>query len=311
MTTAAVGSDAGKGNPPGSAAAAGNPNGASGAGGGGSANGATDFLAALSEDNRKVAEAKGWTTPDKLNEVFGGYRGLESKLGSEPRLPSATADQPELDKAYTHLGWPGKPEAYDLKLPAGVPENLPYDQAFATDFKTWANEARINPKQAQLLHDKYVGRFAADLTTRQTEIDTNVSKTKEWMIKTWGNETSEPYRKSSEAARRAIAILEAKPEYAGLKNELAASGLIKAGEGDHFSPTNPALMELLVSYGNTHGMEHQFVAGGGGGGAQPGNPFAKGEGENFTQQGQIIRRDPVEARRLILAAGLNPADWKL
>lgn len=311
MTSAATGSVQGGGNPgtPGSPNAAGNPTGANGASGGGSSGGAADILAVLSEDNRRLAETKGWRTADKLNEVFSGYRGLETKLGSEPRLPPATADQTELDKAFRHLGWPEKADGFDLKMPTGLPDNLPYDQAFAGEFRTWAHEARLSPKQAQALHDSYVKRFANDMTVRQGEVSKNVNSAKEWMIKNWGNEQSEPYRQSAEAARRAVVALESKPEFTGLRKELVASGLIIAGEGDHFTPANAALMELLSHYGRTKGMEHQFVGGGGAPGT-PGNPFAEGS-ENYTQQAQLVRKDPVEARRLIVAAGKNPADWKL
>ena len=73
MVDNAQGSDFSSGNPEGTPTPA--PEGSGGDGG-------SDFLSVLSEGNRELATAKGWTGPESFDEVLTGYSALEKQQGN-------------------------------------------------------------------------------------------------------------------------------------------------------------------------------------------------------------------------------------
>lgn len=275
----------------------GNPEG----GNGGDATGSASQTAATGEtgqqpaDNLDWAKAKGWVAEDgsvKTDEVLKGYQSLEKHLGTIKKMPDEKATPEELEAFHKQLGWPGDASAYEFTRPEGLPENIPYDEGTADWFKSVANEARLPKATADLLHNKYVERFAADVAAFEAELTTKAKAAHETLVKDWGAPGTETHTKNTDAATRA---LRSDPKFEGLEVELKAAGLLtKDGKF-----TSPAIANLLAGYGKQ--MQNDTFVGNGSGSATE-NPFAR-ETRNITQQSLLVKSDPAAARKLAVAAG--------
>jgi len=254
----------------------------------------------LGEGNRATVEAKGWKSPD---DVIRSYRGLEGKLGevsSRSLIPPGDDAKPEDWNAfYAKLGRPEKPDGYELRLPEGVPENLPYDGAFANEFKADAHEAGLTPKQTRALHDNYVKRFADKLKASEAENVKAMEGAHEHLVKAWGDPASESYKRNQQLADRTIRQQGGSELLAELKavGALGANGEVKA----------PRLVMALARTGQSLYAEDTAY---GGPAASGPNPFSD-KSLNLTEQGRVIRSDPDQARALIRTAGEDPKLWGL
>jgi hypothetical protein len=277
---------------------AGNPDGSTAAGTatGSGAGAATDWTSGLQiEDNRKTVAAKGWKDPDT---AIGSYRELEryaTDLKSKALVPPKDDASPDDWNAFwSKLGRPEKPEAYEFKLPEGLPDNLPYDGKTATEFKVWAHEAGLTPKQAQAVHDKYVGKLASTLTAKAEADSKAANDAHETLLKEWGD----GYKRKQELANRAIRQLGG-DELVGELKSIGALGpngeVITPRLAVALSKTGEALYAEDTAFGGPRGMV---------------NPFSDAS-ENLTEQGRIIRNDPDLARAQIRAAGKDPKEWSL
>jgi hypothetical protein len=249
------------------------------------------------EGNLKLVEAKGWTGKS-LDDVASSYRELESRLGKALVPPKEDATPEEWQSFFGKLGRPEKADGYQFKMPDGLPENLPYDANSADKFKLWAHEAGLTPKQAQAVHDKYVGDFAHMFAARQEAEGASVAQSHEKLVKMWGDPESEAFKKKNEYANRSLRQNGGEE----LTNELKTIGVL-AADG---SVKSPLLANFLAKVGETLYAEDALY----GGPNTQDNPFAKGK-ENLTLQGQIIRADPERARVLIRQSGQDPKDWTL
>ena len=259
---------------------------------------ATDVWAGLQDEgNRTTVAAKGWASKG-LDDVVTSYRELESRLGKSLTLPSDDAKPEDWNAFYAKLGRPEKPEAYEFKLPAGLPENFPYDGKNAIEFKNWAHEAGLSPRQAQTVHDKFVQHTAGTLA-KMTEAQSTAAQTAhESLVKAWGEPESPTYKRNQELANRTLRQNGGEELIGELKaiNALGPNGEVKT----------PRLAMALAKIGSSSYAEDTLF----GGPSQGPNPFSE-KSENMTEQGRIIRNDPDHARALIRAAGLKPQEWGL
>jgi hypothetical protein len=230
-------------------------------------------------------------------------RNAESLIGNSVRVPSDDATAEDWQKFYAKVGRPEKADGYEFKLPDGLPEDLPYDAEFANEFKAWAHETGLTPKQAQALHDKFVGKTAG-MTAAQREAMTasmneRAIKATEGMEKAWKAQAGTPeYQARLQFADRAIRNLGGD----ALIEEMKSAGLMGADTTIY----SPMLMDALSKVGEALYREDTFEGGSHGGAAD--NPFATG---NLTQQMQVARSDPDRARRMAVAAGKKPSDFGL
>lgn len=171
------------------------------------------------EDNRALVEKKQWKTPD---DAVKSYRELEALASKSLRVPGEKATEEEWDAFYVKAGKPEKPEGYELKLnPEAVPENFPYDEKSAQEYKLWAHEGGLNPKQAQKLHDKFVAHQAAQFKAAQEDTLKREETAHREIVSAWGEPETPAYKENLELAGRAIHGL-------GLKDALVQGGIMSA-----------------------------------------------------------------------------------
>jgi hypothetical protein len=256
----------------------------------------SDWTSGLSEDNRKTVEAKGWIGkgPDA---ILDGYRSLEGHLGKALVPPKDDAGPEDWSKFYGKLGRPEKPEAYELKRPAEIPENLPYDAKTAEEFKVWAHEAGLTPKQAAALHDKYMGKWANAYGSVEEQRAKAAAAAHEEIVKSWGDPDSATYKRNQELANRTVRNTGGQE----LLKELKDLGAL----GPNGEVMTPRLAAALAKVGQSLYAEDNLWSGGD---TNRINPFSD-KTKNETEQGNLIRRDPELAKALIRQAGIDPKDY--
>lgn len=115
------------------------------------------------DDDLKGVESVGKFAKDgKLNvrSLTKSYANLEKMLGGDKVPVPKDGDNEGWDRFYKAAGRPDNADAYDIKVPDGLPEGF-YDGEAAKSFKTWAHQNGLNNRQAQALHDAYVSTTAA------------------------------------------------------------------------------------------------------------------------------------------------------
>lgn len=251
--------------------------------------------AGFDADNLSKIEAKGWKSPA---DVLKGYNELERKLGegSITQPDPETASQEDWDAYYSKLGRPEKPDDYQFKLSESIPADLPYDSAFADQYRQWCHEAGLSPRQADALHSKYMESFAEQATQAFTQVDEKVTNSHNELVKHWGAPEEPGFQKHVDSATRAMRGL-------GIEDSLKAAGVIH--ESGAVMDANIAL--ALDRIGASMFREDQFFDGGP---SATNNPFADSN-PNYTEQSSLIAQDPLRARHLIRAAGKNPSDFGL
>lgn len=247
---------------------------------------ASSLFDGLSDDNRRVAEAKGWDSPDKIVE---SYRNLEAKIGDSLRPPADDASPEEWQAFYGRLGRPDAPDGYEFTMPQDLAEDFPYDAESAGRFAQWAHEAGLTPRQAQNLHDRFVqdmnGQFAATGEERMAAVD----KAHDALVEAWGEPSTERYQRSVELANRALR------ELGG--DDLAQALIGRGAITPEGAIADPAIGFMLKKAGERLFAEDQVFSAN----ARTTNPFTR-EAENITEQGRLLRNDPELARTFIRAA---------
>ena len=251
----------------------------------------------LSDDNRALVQSDRFKDKD-VNALLTSYRELESKLGEraapQPLAEDATPEQKS--EYYTALGRPATPEAYELALPPDLPENTPYDAAFAGEFKHWAHEEGLSQNQAEALHNRYVGMVAQSSAVQFEQLDAQVGEANSQLTSDWGLEDTPKYQRNMEMARRAMDQL-------GLKKDMVQLGVIHATG----AVQNANFIKALSRVGGSMFAEDIMYSGDS---TSLENPFSTGK-ENLTQQSLLIRDDPLRAKSLIRAAGRKNSDFGL
>lgn len=262
-----------------------------GADNGSAAAAASPFAGLQDEGTRTWVEKKGYKSVEDLAKAAVNQ---ESLLGSSVRRPADDATETEWNAFYSKVGRPEKPDAYELKRPDGLPSDLPYDEALAGSFKTWAHQAGLNGRQAQSLHDAFALAQAEQAKAHVTALTKAVETTAETLVKDWGPQESEGFKTKHELANRALKKL-------GLVESFKKSGIIMP-DG---ALTDPALAVAFSQIG-----EKMFAEDSIDGGDAPGadNPFKDGN-FNLSKITALVRSDPDKARRLAREAGKNPDEW--
>lgn len=253
-----------------------------------------DWVAGLEADNRTLVEAKKWTSP---NDGLKAYRELEAHASKALTVPGENATAEDWNKFYGRLGRPETADKYELKVDRStLPADMPYDETTAVEFRNWAHEAGLNTKQAQTLHDKYVGNFAKAFTDNVAKVTQEQEAAHRELVAKWGDANSDGYKREVELMSRAARNL-------GLAEDLAKGGLLTPDGGVRSSK----LALALARVGKELFSEDSFATGDGG---ILSNPFAK-DTLNLTEQGKLVRDDPNKARALIRAAGGDPKAYDL
>lgn len=260
-----------------------------GADNGSAAAAASPFAGLQDEGTRKWVETKGYKSVEDLAKAAVNQ---ESLIGSSVRRPADDASETEWNAFYSKIGRPEKPDAYELKRPEGLPSDLPYDEALAGSFKTWAHQAGLNGRQAQTLHDAFAKSQAEQAAAHVTALTKAVETTADALVKEWGPQESEGFKKNHELANRALKKL-------GLVESFQKSGIILKDN----ALTDPALALAFAQIG-----EKMFAEDGIDGGDAPGgkNPFKE---MNLSEISALVKSDPDKARRLAREAGKNPDEW--
>lgn len=302
---------------PQAAADAGNPAGGNGGGsnGSGTAPGSTSAGPQATADNLDWAKAKGWVKDGALDveQLSKGYQSLEKAFSTSVRMPDEKASPEEWDSFHKKLGWPGDAQKYDFKRPDNLPENLPYNEALAGQFKAWANEAKLPVQTAAAMHDKFMkfqaDAFAADVKAFAEQVTQKAQAAHKDFVREWGDPSSDAYRQNVEAARRAV---QNDPKLANVVNVMKQAGLI-APDG---SFTDFGVGHMFAQLGKAR-MNDSFVAANGSSGVEK-NPFPRtlADGRtnphfDMTAANSLIRQNPDEARRLLTKAGMSPQEWGL
>ncbi|WP_137934355.1 hypothetical protein [Mesorhizobium comanense] len=262
---------------------------------------AKSWLDGLSEGNRKLAEAKGWTRTENLDRVFTSYAELERQQGESLRVPGKDASREDWEKFHARLPEQMRPltsaEKVEYRRPEGLPENFAYSDELASASKAWAVEAGASPRTAQAYHDKFVGYMAEQAQAQQIALARSVEATHDELVREWGPTDSDGFRGRLEVANRAMKKL-------GLVDAYKAKGILLP-DG---ALTDPQIARAFHAIGEAMFREDTID-----GGAAPagGNPFrrnASGE-RNLTAISTLVRSDPARARRLAREAGENPELW--
>lgn len=285
------------------AAVAGTPaggNGSEGGKNGSAADGAANPFSGLDTGTQEWLGKKGVKDVASLAKTAFN---AESLLGKSVQLPGEGATKEELDKFFNRLGRPEKAEGYDFKLPDGLPKELPYDGEFAKEFKSWAHEAGLTPRQAALVHDKFVSRTGSFFTKQREAEEARAVSVTDTLAKEWGDPGGDPFKANVEDMTRAVKGL-------NLEGALKEAGLLGSIEGQGSYVRNADIAKALAKIGKEMFREDNLVGGVSGGVAN--NPFKDGPGKgNLTEQMAAIRKDKAAAIRAIRAAGHDPKGWNL
>ena len=255
-------------------------------------------FAGLSEGTRKWVETKGYKT---IDDAIAGGMNAESRLGSAVNVPAADAPQEEWDKFVSKLPEDRRPIAspdkIEFKRPEGYPEDVPYNDELAKASKPWMHEAGLSPKQAQVVHDKFVTYMAEQAKAQQAVVAEQVKTTHDALVKDWGPLDSDRFKQNLELADRALKKL-------GLADVYKAKGILLP-DG---SLTDPQVALAFKAVGETMFRDDTIGTGGRPGGDNPFRRLPNGE-RDVAGINALVRKDPQTAARLAREAGDDPNLW--
>jgi len=259
------------------------------------------WLDGLSEGNRKLAEAKGWTGPESLDGVFTSYAELERQQGESLRVPARGAPKEEWEKFHSRLPEAMRPVTeparVEYRRPDGLPDDFAYSDELANASKAWAVEAGASPKIAQAYHDRFVGYMAEQQRLQQVALARSVEGTHDELVRDWGPTDSDAFRQKLEVANRAMKKL-------GLVDAYKQKGILLP-DG---ALTDPQIARAFHAIGEAMFREDTIDADGT---PSARNPFRRNAGgeRNVSAISALVRSDPQRARRLAREAGENPDLW--
>ncbi|PBB36903.1 hypothetical protein [Mesorhizobium sp. WSM3868] len=255
----------------------------------------------LSEGNRKLAEAKGWTKAESLDRVFTSYAELDRQQGESLRVPGKDAPKEEWDRFHSRLPEAMRPltsaEKVEYRRPDNLPENFAYSDELANASKAWAVEAGASPRTAQAYHDRFVGYMAEQAAAQQAALSRSVEATHDELVRDWGPTDSDGFRQKLEVANRAMKKL-------GLVNAYKQKGILLP-DG---ALTDPQIARAFHAIGEAMFREDTIDADGAPRGQNPFRRNAAGE-RNISAISALVKSDPQRARRLAREAGENPDLW--
>ncbi len=140
---------------------------------GGPANG--DWTASLPDDLRGVAEAKGWKEPA---DALRSYAHLESVFGADKAgrtllMPKSGEDAEALDKIYSALGRPEKPDEYGFGELFGDQE---INRDLTAGMAKVMHEAGLSKAQAHRMAKAYDEIYQAETAKREQEFQAEMDR---------------------------------------------------------------------------------------------------------------------------------------
>ncbi len=170
------------------------------------------FIDGLSDADRDMAASYGWRDTAGILE---SYRSLEDRLSGALRVPGEEAGSEEQAAFYADVSsrWTPK-DGYRFKMPETLPENFPYDQAFAQEAGDWFKEAGLHPEAAQKLHDRWVGKMAEQFSAQEEAAFDAAQKQGQAaeaahlsLVREYGEPDSDGYQNAIAKADRALSTL--------------------------------------------------------------------------------------------------------
>ena len=259
-----------------------------------------NYLDALSPENRKIAESKGWKDP---NDAFKSYSELNKRFaqGLNPETGDDGSISPEAwDDFGKRVGAPDKAEYYEFSRP-DVPDYVTYDDGLEGKFREVMHKYKANKPQAAAMHKELSEYLVGQQIEHHKQVSSNIANTSEMVAREFGGAGSPAFR---EAVKGAFESIKGTP---GLLEAYVQSGILIPAEGGKYHVTNPA---VIMHHANTGAALYSESEGFSGlnGDTDDTNPFSD-QHENVTAQGQIITRDRNLAIRLIRAAGKDPSEF--
>lgn len=252
------------------------------------------WSAALSEDNRRLVENKGWKSPD---EALKSYSELDEYRGRSVALPGEDATDEDWQAFRHKMGTPEAAEAYQFEANEGA------DETALTALKGVFHGAGLDQRQADVLYQRLSQTYAESIEAHEAQqaeqLHQAMFEAKTALTDVWGNEDGEVFKRNTEAARRAVGELGGDALFA----ELRQIGALTADN----QILSPVLAKAMAEVGTQLFAEDALMKGGD---AVTMNPFAK-DTLNVTAQGQLVNSDPATARAMIRAAGKRPEDYGL
>lgn len=275
---------------------AGTPDPANGGGDQGSKAAAAEPFAGLETGARDWVGTKGYKT---VADVVTAAQNAESLIGRSVQIPDDKSKPEDRERFFNRLGRPEKADGYELKLPDGVPKDMPYDADFATTFKADAHKLGLTQAQAAGVHDLYVGSYAKAFRAAADAMVADATAATAALEKEFGGARgSEPFKQAVSLVGKFIADNGGKD----LEVELKEAGVLSP-EGAVLMPRlATALWKLSKQLYREDALEP-----GGGNAAAGDNPFV--DGGNMTLQMQMLANDRARAERLIVAAGKKLEDF--
>lgn len=198
------------------------------------------WAAALDEDTRTTAEAKGWSKlseKDAAVQAAKSYAELQKKTGSALNFPKddATPEEKAAFMADLHkrLGRPDAPEGIEFKMPEKMPDGVVYDKAFADEAKAVLHEAGIYGDAAQKVHDFWIGLQGKQVAAHAEWATAQQAEASAQLAKAWGSEGSETHTTNLAYVNRALREFDMLGEFkafglVGPKGEARAPRLVAA-----------------------------------------------------------------------------------
>ena len=226
--------------------------------------------------NRDTVKNKGWKTHD---DAVKSYRELE------------TAYSKRHEEVRTF-----KADEYKIPAPTNLPDGMPYDNKFMTNFVEQAAKIGIAPKQASDLHEWFVGSAASSFkSVREAEVAATkeaVAKAESALTTKWGDPAAETFKRNTDAALRALRM-----SSPALRSAMVAAGAIKTVDGKDLV-ADAASFEVLAQIGSAMFKEDAPNNNP----TDVGNPFDP-KSENTMLQNELVQKNPDKAIALIKAAG--------
>lgn len=240
---------------------------------------------------------------------------LDGDLTQALQVPGQEASEEDRAAFYAEISKSWTPKGgYRFSLPDSLPENFPYDQAFAQEASGWFEEAGLHPAAAQALHDKWVGKMAQEFSAQEdsaagaARIQQQAAETAHReLVQEFGPPESDGYQNAVARADRALTGL--KSAGIDLADWFAGKGALSRADRNGLQQVvDPVAVKLLSFIHDRAFAEDGFAGLGDDGGG--GNPFAPGS-LDLQQQSELLDRNPARARQMILAAGRDPGLFRV
>lgn len=240
-----------------------------------------DVFSGLSEDHKKMVQAKGWKG---LDDALKSYSEAEKALSTRATAVEAPKAVTDYDQHIV------KPEDAD---------KLGYSDEFAKWLKDTSFKLKIPVEATKGLHDEFVqwaransGKAGEDQTAAVTE---RVNKAGTTLLESWGQPNTPKFTRNVEMAKRAVENL-----HPDLKAALVETGAIvnvggkemvaNAVIADAFAKVGAAMFAEDTLFGSTDTAQNPF------------DPATL----NITKATQLVKTDRTKAAAFVRA--LKPAD---